>query len=369
MRILSILVFAGWAGCYCWADILQFVYVSDLHYGLYRTFRNRTRTSSARVNCAMIAEINRLPALSFPADGGVKAGQGVGAMDYLIVTGDITNRAEKGIQSATASWRQFANAWLGDALTLKNEKRTRTPVLMTVGNHEASNAVGHYKVRVRDCRPCVEIFNHMMHPATPLTTHTFSYAADKTNYSVTTKGIHLAFLQLWVDSKERQWLDADLRRSGNLPTLIFAHDQPEVVTRHFVNPNGRHDINVTDKFENILSDTCSVDSVTGKPMKEYGQLTVFLENHPVIKGWFHGHENYTQFYYWKGTDGRLNLPVFRVDSPMKGEISSHDDRRLAFLVVSIDTETMRLTAREYLWNAGGQAASGRWGKSCTISLR
>lgn len=351
------------------ADTLQFVYVSDLHYGLNRTFRGRELTPAYMVNRAMIDEINRLPGIDFPSDGGVKAGKAVGATDYLIITGDITNRAQKNIQSAAASWRQFEKDWTGGRLTLKNEAGQPAPLLIAIGNHEASNAVGHYKVAVKDNTPCVAIYNMMMRPGRPLTRRTFDYDRDKINFSLTAKGVHLAFLQLWADSVERRWLDDDLRKTGPLPTLVFAHDQPEAVARHFINPNGRHDINATDRFENILTDTCSVKGFKERPEREYQQLTAFLEAHPAVKAWFHGHENYTQFYRWKGTDGRLNLPVFRVDSPMKGEVSSHDDTRLAFLVVTINTATMQLTAREYLWNAGDRPASGRWGESCTISLR
>lgn len=352
-KLLTILLFTGLSVFICNAETLQFIYISDTHYGLYRTFRGRESTSSARVNRAMLEEMNHLSTVKFPNDGGVNTGQPVGSMDFIINTGDITNRAEKNIQSATTSWKQFAKDWLGG----------KTPLLLSLGNHEASNAIGHYKISNTDNRPCVEIYNRMIHPAIPLTSDTYDYRRNKVHYSLTYKGIHLAFIHLWLDSEERQWLAADLQKTGNCPTLLFAHDQPEAVTRHFINPNGKHNINAHDKFENLLADTSSVPTIGERPLKEYKAVANFLKTHPSIKAWFHGHENYTEFYRWKGPDNTLSLPVIRVDSPMKGVISSRDETKLSFLIVTIDTTTHRMSIREYLWNAGRKPHTGQWGQS------
>lgn len=46
----------------------------------------------------------------------------------------------------------------------------------------------------------------------------------------------------------------------------------------------------------------------------------------MIKAYFHGDKNYNEFYTWNGVNGTIDLPVFRVDSPMKGEYSSADER-------------------------------------------
>lgn len=367
-RLLAILLFAGLSAVFCSAETLQFIYVSDTHYGVYRTFRQRESTASVQVNRAMIEEMNRIHELNFPADGGVKAGQPVGAMDAVINTGDIANRAEQGIQSATISWRQFAKDWLGGRLRVKNGEGELAPLFLSLGNHEVSNAIGHYKVLHTDNTPCVEIYNRMMHPAVPLTRSTYDYSRHKVHYSLTLKGVHLAFVNMWLDRGERAWLATDLQQAGNLPTLLFVHDQPEAVTRHFTNPNGRHDINANDRFENLLTDTCSVPTVKERPLKEYRELATFLHAHPTIKVWFHGHENYTEFYRWRGPDATLSLPTIRVDSSMKGEVSGSDDRKLSFLVVTIDTDSLRMTVREYLWNAGGKPHSGQWGASRSFRL-
>jgi hypothetical protein len=37
--------------------------------------------------------------------------------------------------------------------------------------------------------------------------------------------------------------------------FLFTHDEPDVEAKHLINPNGRHDVNATDQFENLLADT------------------------------------------------------------------------------------------------------------------
>jgi hypothetical protein len=98
------------------AQTVQFVYTSDAHYGITRTFKGVASTSAQVVNAAMIAKINSLSALTLPADGGINAGNVVGAVDYLVMTGDIANREETPIQSAAASWVQFKADYI-DGLT------------------------------------------------------------------------------------------------------------------------------------------------------------------------------------------------------------------------------------------------------------
>ena len=77
--------------------------------------------------------------------------------------------------------------------------------------------------------------------------------------------------------------------------------------------------------------------------------------------------NYNEFYVWKGPEGKISLPVFRVDSPMKGEYSATDETLLSFIVVTIDTGKRLLTARECLWNTEKRPGI-RWGESATIRL-
>ena len=85
----------------------------------------------------------------------------------------------------------------------------------------------------------------------------------------------------------------------------------------------------------------------------------------MIKAYFHGDKNYCEFYTWTGVDGSIRLPVFRVDSPMKGEFSAGDEALLSFLVATVDMEARRLTVRECLWNTEGRTAV-RWGSVCSI---
>ena len=109
-------------------------------------------------------------------------------------------------------------------------------------------------------------------------------------------------------TRDRNGFDKETAGDKDVPAFIFTHDPPEADAKHFTNPDGKHD----------------------------------------IKAYFHGDMNYNEFYTWKGVDGSISLPVFRVDSPMKGFDSSSDETLMSFIVVTIEPENMRLTARECL---------------------
>ena len=67
------------------AELVQFVYTSDQHYGITRkAFRGLDKVSSREVNAAMVQAINTLPGISLPEDGGVRAGQPVQWADAVI---------------------------------------------------------------------------------------------------------------------------------------------------------------------------------------------------------------------------------------------------------------------------------------------
>src|SRR5689334_3701161 len=98
---------------------IRIVFTSDVHFGLKKaSFRNADSVSSFEVNRAMAASIRAL-----------------GKIDAIIITGDIANREENSIQSATASWRQFEQVY----------KSLHIPLLLLPGNHDISNALGYYK--------------------------------------------------------------------------------------------------------------------------------------------------------------------------------------------------------------------------------
>ena len=64
------------------------------------------------------------------------------------------------------------------------------------------------------------------------------------------------------------------------------------------------------------------------------------------------------------------LHCFRVDSPMKGKISSKDETKLSFELITIDVDKQQLTVRECLWNAHPFNISQNidWGVSKTVSF-
>jgi hypothetical protein len=224
-----------------------------------------------------------------------------------------------------------------------------------------------------DASSYLGIYNKEMHPATPKTAANFNYATDKVNYSVNQSGIHLVFITIWPDSATRIWMEKDLKEvKSSTPVIIFTHDPPDGDPKHFTNPNGSHDLNATDKFENLLAEVykdgyTTTSSTTEKEQKGWVQ---FLQAHPNIKAYFHGHNNGNEFYTYRGPDKNISLPAFRVDSPMKGKPSSTDETKLSFQLISIDPIARKLTVRECLWNAHPEDAQQSivWGNSVTIGL-
>ena len=358
------------------ANPVTFVFTSDVHFGINRgNFRGEANVESRTVNAALLQKINGLPGATLPDDGGLRAGQPVGPVDFLVITGDLANRQELypiHIQSAAVSWDQFEACYVA-GLSLHDAAGRPTPLLLVPGNHDVSNAIGHpaKMVPATDATSLAQIYNRMLHPAVPRTKDTYNFATDKVRYSRDFGGVHAIFLTLWPDSASRAWMEADLKAvPAGTPVFIFCHDPPEADARHFINPNGDHGINAQDRFENVLGDVYADGSKSdGDTLSEQRALADFLRTHRNIAAFFHGHANWNEFYTWKGPDGDLALPVFRADSPMKGKVSGKDEARLSFQVVTYDIAAGRLTARECLWNApGGPAAAVAWGEVKTISL-
>lgn len=332
-------------------DLLQFVFTSDVHYGLFKQhFRGADSVASTKVNEAMIAAMNQLP----------------GHIDALLITGDLANRAEKGIQSAGASWSQFGHDYFS---RLKTHDAAGHPTRLGIcaGNHDLANALGSWRPLdpAKDASSVIGMYNRMLKPAIPLTAATFDYHRDIVHYSFNIGKVHLLFVNLWPDSLEQQWMARDLDTlPADMPVLLFTHAMPDGEARFFTNPNGDHSINAHDKFENLLPEPFTDgDSVGVEPVGEQRRLVAFLKKHPAIKAWFHGHENFTEFYTWTGPDHDIALPCFRVDSPMKGRFSAKDEKLLSFETITIDPRAMAMTVREYFWN------TGQWGQEKTMSLR
>jgi 3',5'-cyclic AMP phosphodiesterase CpdA len=138
---------------FLWAQSsgIQFIFTSDVHYGIARpSFRGMENVNAHEVNAAMVAKINQLAHSSFPADGGIRSVGTVGSVDFVAVGGDIANREETSpestIQSAAISWSQFKLDFV-DGMKVMNRSGQRVPLYVVPGNHDASNAVGHYKSR------------------------------------------------------------------------------------------------------------------------------------------------------------------------------------------------------------------------------
>jgi Calcineurin-like phosphoesterase len=357
-------------------NIIQFVFTSDQHYGLTKAnFQGNINVDAHIVNASLVTKLNTLSTTSFPVDGGLQSGNKINYMDAIISAGDFANREEGGIQSATTSWNQFVADYINGNY-LKNKSNNITPLYIVPGNHDVSNAIGYYKTMnpVTDAMSMISMYNLVMNPSISKTNSNYNYVTDKIHYSVDIAGIHLMFLNLWPDSTERIWMTNDLKNvSIATPVLLFAHSIPDVESRFFTNPNGMHDINSVDKFENLLSEVFKDGNKTINDLAimEQRGFASFLKNHTNIKAYFHGHTNYNQFYDWTGPDNDIVLHCFRVDSPLKGSVSSTDETKLSFQVIVIDTLQKIITVRECLWNPSPSVATTpvTWGSSITVSIK
>ncbi|MGZ3756910.1 MAG: metallophosphoesterase family protein [Mucilaginibacter sp.] len=360
------------------STIINIVFSSDAHYGIARPkFRGDSNVTGHTVNTAMVSEINTLPNLTLPTDGGINAGKPVKAVDFLIETGDIANRMEIPIQSAAESWAQFEVDYMQN-LKLKGHDGQPTQLLLAPGNHDISNAIGYYKAMkpLTDPTSFVKIYNLEMRPEKPLTNAAFNYADDKINYSRDIKGVHFIFITLWPDSAERIWMEKDLKNvAKSTPVIIFTHDQPTCEAKHFTNPFPPYNMTKENKFENLTAEHykegAGASKDDGATDIEQRGFVKFLKAHPNIKAYFHGNSNWNEFYTYKGPDNDINLPVFRVDSPMKGKYSSKDEKLLSFQLISLDPAAQSLTSRECLWNTdpSNKDQPVVFGKSATISLK
>jgi hypothetical protein len=359
--------------CAAQDSLLQFVFTSDLHYGITRPhFRGADSVPSTIVNRAMITAINRLPGDRLPQDGGVGAGQPIEQLDGILITGDIANREETGIQPAAASWRQFT-ADYDNLVHTKDRHHSPTPVLLGPGNHDVSNTVGFWRALepATDASSMAGIYNSMMKPAHPRTAATYDYTTDKIHFVRYVGGVALVFVNCWPDSTEQAWMNEQLKGlHPGTPVLLFTHSQPDVEARFFTNPNGNHGIDSVNKFENLLPERLQ----DGRTLKdstliEQRGFASFLQHHPMIKAYFHGHNNYTEYYEYQGPEKNVSLPCFRVDSPMKGRFSAKDETLLSFELITIDTRKGTLSVRECRWNTvPGDPSVIKWGQTKTINL-
>jgi hypothetical protein len=355
-------------------SLVEIIFTADVHYGITRAhFQGAEDVPSTVVNKAMIGAIDRLPLQELPAGTGVGSGQPVRYIDELIIAGDIANREEKGIQPAAVSWSQFVSDYTGGSLSIRDQRQQPTPLCLVAGNHDLSDAVGFYKpmTPAHDPSSLVGIYNRMLRPAVPKTSADYDYAKDKIHYSKDIGGVHLLFVNLWPDSGERSWMEADLKKlKPGVPVLLFMHSPPDVESRFFINPNGDHSVNSIDKFENLLADQFRDGEHPDQPaMAEQREFVAFLKKHPAIRACFHGHSNYNEFYDWHGPDNDLTLHCFRTDSPMKGKFSVNDEALLSFQLITIDTKTMTMTVRECLWNhTAAHPAPLQWGHHISIPI-
>ena len=360
------------------SQTIQIVFSSDAHYGISRTkFRGDSNVSSHIVNAAMIQQMNTIPNLTLPQDEGIGSGRKIGHVDYVVQTGDIANRMEDPIQSAASSWSQFEMDYM-HSFTLKGNAGNQAQLLLVPGNHDISNAIGFTKPLkpLTDPTSIVKIYNLMLKPAKPLTNADYDYHAQKVNYSFNTKGIHMMFITLWPDSAERVWMEKDLDTvAKSTPVIIFTHDQPECESKHFTNPRPPYNMTAENKFQNLTEEHYKEGYIAaaddGATQIEQRGFVKFLKLHPNIKAYFHGNSNWNEFYTYHGPNNDVNLPVFRVDSPIKGKFSAKDETLLSFQLISIDPVSQKLTVRECLWNTQPMQKEQKvvFGKSVTVSLK
>lgn len=341
-------------------SVINFIFTSDVHFGLTKEeFRGKEKVPALEINKAMVQAMNTLSTKS----------TNIAGIDALIITGDIANRMENGVQSATESWRQFKEVYI-DSNRLHKANGAKSELFVVPGNHDMSNAIGFHRPMKpnRDAASMLGIYN-LMFPNNQVSK--FDSSLTRIHYSRDIKGVHFIFLSLYPDSAERVWMEKDLKNiAKTTPVLLFAHSIPDVEPRFFQNPNGLHDINDEDKFENLVPENYKDgNDVKGETIIEQNGFADFIIKHNNIKVYFHGHENWTDYYQYKGPNNKINLTCIRTDSPMKGRISLKDEKKLAFELVSINTNTGMLTVKEVLWNANQNSNEIKWGVIGKFNLK
>lgn len=352
-------------------SVFHFIFTSDVHFGLTKEdFRGKEDVPSIEVNKAMIQVMNNMIGKQLPDDNGVGANNKIKGIESLVITGDIANRMEKGIQSAADSWKQFQTIYI-DSNHLLNNKGKAAGLWVVPGNHDMSNANGFHRplYPLKDASSMLGIYN-LMFPEKKLT-H-YDSVTTRIHYSKDVYGVHFIFLSLYPDSAERVWMEKDLASvKSTTPVFLFAHSIPDVEARFFENPNGDHSINEEDKFENLVPERYKDGKLVKGPtdIEQLGFVS-FVQQHPNIKVYFHGHENYTEYYTYKGPKENIQLTSVRTDSPMKGKYSAKDEKKLAFELVSIDTKNKTMSVREILWNKSTSTILPfTWGQMINISIQ
>jgi hypothetical protein len=339
---------------------INFIFTSDVHFGLIKDeFRGKEKVPALEINKAMVQAMNQISVNQ----------KNVGGIDALIITGDIANRMENGVQSATESWKQFKEVYI-DSNHLYKANGAKSELFVMPGNHDMSNAIGFHRPMKpkKDAASMLGIYN-LMFPNNQVSK--FDSSLTRIHYSRDIKGVHFIFLSLYPDSAERVWMEKDLKNIPlTTPVFLFAHSIPDVEPRFFENPNGIHDINEEDKFENLVPERYKDGrDVKGETTIEQKEFVAFIKKHSNIKIYFHGHENWTDYYQYKGPNNKINLTCIRTDSPMKGRISLKDEKKLAFELVSINTNTGMLTVKEVLWNASQNSNEVKWGMMGKFNLK
>ena len=281
LSLLGTMCAVGFGSTLAAADV-QFVALSDVHFGYIRTYPltiSATATQDSKViNTAMIGTVNALSALTIPADGGVGAGAAVGEVDFVAVTGDLANRFQtdtaatatlplnqNAVQNSTASYADFTNIVL-NGVTLKNKAGVAAKFLLSPGNHDVSNAIGNVKipgsvatgapaspnrVDAGSMKALYKVAKGIDFVGTyDLTafeyTNSSGAAVNKPNYSMDVGGIHMISLTIWPDDSNRKWIDADLLSVPlTTPVMLFMHDYPDVDSKHLKSRAAGNPINAT----------------------------------------------------------------------------------------------------------------------------
>ncbi|MDD6209743.1 MAG: lamin tail domain-containing protein [Bacteroidales bacterium] len=350
-------------------NTFTFIYTSDQHYGITRkSFRGAGNVDATVVNAALVSQINKLNDINLPDDDGVNSSKQIG-INFIIQTGDISNRKDsENTPLAAVTMQQFDNDYT-NSITLQNIYGEKPALYINPGNHDVSNAIGHKKIKAedKDATTMATIYNRMLEPTVPRTKDTYNYATDKINYIRNIGRIQFLFVNMWPDENEREWISANM--SSDQPAFIFTHDQPDVEAKHLTDSSWVSGEPIfSNSFENLVDQKASQNSPSGSTATEQQQFANFIKANPNIKAYFHGNDNHNEFYTYQGPSKDINLPTFRVDSPMKGNISGSDESKLSFQIVTVNKNNKQMTVRECLWNTTKSAGSPIvFGQSKTIN--
>jgi len=250
--------------------------------------------------------MNTLPGQSSPRTARAR-GSPVGAIDMVIETGDIANRMEVVTQCPSAkrrrSWAQFSIDYI-NGLNLFDQSSNRGASLACAGQsrRQQRHRILHAHGADHAATSMAGSTIFMAESGRPLTAST-SLRADKIQLLGGSRRHPHGVPQYVPDSASGRGSGTTSRRSTRArPCSSSCTIRPPSI-QHFINPNGLHDINTVDKFENLpRGSTRRAPTINAPSTIEQRAFATFLKAHKNVVAYSTATPTHA-VHDWNGPDG------------------------------------------------------------------